>query len=97
MDEIKGQFEEIRQKAGILKAISHPVRLCIVKGLLTVGGSNVTTIQNCLDLPQPTVSQHLAKLRDLGIIEAERHGVEIKYRVVDKDVIKVIEALFGAI
>lgn len=96
MEDIKGRFEEIKHKAGILKAISHPVRLCIVKGLMTVGDCNVTTIQNCLDLPQPTVSQHLAKLRDLGIIEAERHGVEIRYQVIDSDVIRVAEALFGA-
>lgn len=72
------------QKSEILKAISHPVRLCIVKGLME-NQCNVTKMQECLDLPQSTVSQHLAKLKAAGIIQGERNGLEICYRVVNEE------------
>jgi len=44
------------QKSELLKALAHPARLCIVKGLIEKE-SNVTNIQECLDLPQSTISQ----------------------------------------
>lgn len=80
-------------KSEILKAIAHPVRLCIVKGLMG-NQCNVTKIQECLGLPQSTVSQHLAKLKAARIIEGERKGLEVCYRVVNDDVIKILKALF---
>lgn len=59
------------QKSELLKALAHPTRLCIVKDLMEKE-SNVTNIQECLDLPQSTVSQHLFKLKAAGIIKGER-------------------------
>lgn len=85
-------FEEISE---ILKALAHPVRLCIVSGLLDKGECNVNYMKDCLNLPQSTVSQHIQKLRSLGILEGERNGTEIKYRVVDETTIKIIEAIFS--
>jgi ArsR family transcriptional regulator len=79
--------------AEILKAIAHPVRLCIVKGLLSKE-CNVSHMQECLELPQSTVSQHLGILRAKGIIKGERNGLEITYRVINEDVKKIINALF---
>lgn len=84
----------LNDKSEILKAIGHPIRLCIVKGLLEQGESNVSYMQGCLDVPQSTLSQHLGKLRDIGIIEGERKGTEVYYRVINKDVINIIKALF---
>jgi len=81
------------QKSEILKAISHPVRLCIVKGLME-NQCNVTKMQECLDLPQSTVSQHLAKLKAAGIIQGERNGLEICYRVVNEEVKRIIKVIF---
>ena len=81
------------QKAEKIKALAHPHRLCIVKGLID-NKCNVTKIQECLKLPQSTVSQHLAKLKAAGIIEGKRGGLEICYSVVDEDVIDIISVLF---
>lgn len=86
--------EELINTAEILKAISHPIRLCIVRGLLENGGHNVTEMQNCLDTPQSTISQHLMRLKAAGIVEGVRSGTEIKYHLVNEDVKKVIKALF---
>ncbi|MOA28466.1 Transcriptional repressor PagR [compost metagenome] len=55
---------------------------------------NVTYIQECLDLPQSTVSQHLQKLRSMGIVETERSGLEIKYHVANERIKKLIRIFF---
>ena len=85
-------FEE---KSKILKALAHPVRLCIVKGLIESETANVSKMQSCLEIPQSTISQHLAKLRSVGIIEGERDGVKINYSVTNPDAREVIKALLA--
>jgi ArsR family transcriptional regulator len=87
-------MDEIKDRAIILKALSHPTRLCIVKGLMEEEGCNVSSIQGCLEVPQSTLSQHLSKLRDLKILEGKRNGVEINYYVVSEKARKVVRALF---
>lgn len=86
-------FKAYDGAANILKALAHPVRLCIVKGLLDSGNCNVTYIQQCLDLPQSTVSQHLQKLRSLGIVETNRNGLEVIYTVSNKKIKDLIQIL----
>ncbi|MGQ9779039.1 MAG: ArsR/SmtB family transcription factor [Bacillota bacterium] len=73
--------EELKNTAEILKALAHPVRLCLVVGLARCGGCAVREIQECLALPQATVSQHLAKLRAAGLVAARRKGKEVHYEV----------------
>lgn len=77
--------------AEILKVIAHPVRLCIINGLLNKGSCNVSYMQNCLGMPQSTISQHLQKLRTAGIIKGERNGLEINYSICDKRIIEIIK------
>jgi len=81
------------QKSELLKALAHPTRLCIVKGLIEKE-SNVTSIQECLDLPQSTISQHLFKLKAVGIIKGEREGLKISYQVINEEVGRIIKILF---
>ncbi|WP_040948978.1 ArsR/SmtB family transcription factor [Gorillibacterium massiliense] len=88
-------FKSYNQAAETLKAIAHPVRLCIIKGLLEKGCCNVSYMQECLDLPQSTVSQHLQRLRSLGIVETERKGLEVIYSVKDEKVKQLITLFLG--
>jgi ArsR family transcriptional regulator len=81
------------QKSELLKALAHPTRLCIVKGIMEKE-SNVTNIQRCLDLPQSTVSQHLSKLKAAGIVKGKRKGLEISYQVINEDIKKIVKILF---
>lgn len=94
MSEFGNDRKLLEYKAEILKALAHPVRLCIVKGLIQSKGCNVTHIQCCLDIPQSTISQHIAKLKAAGIIKGQRSGVEITYCVVSEEAKKVVQALF---
>jgi ArsR family transcriptional regulator len=77
-----------------LKALSHPHRLSIVRGLLD-HTTNVTGIQQQLGIPQPSVSAHLAKLKTAGIIKGHRNGQEINYSVVDNDAKMLVDSLFS--
>ncbi|MDM5277431.1 metalloregulator ArsR/SmtB family transcription factor [Paenibacillus silvae] len=85
--------KEFIQQAEWLKAIAHPVRLCILQGLIEKGSCNVTDMQYCLELRQSTLSMHLQKLRTAGIIEGNRMGLEVIYRIKDdqtKDILRFI-------
>lgn len=86
-------FEELETKAEILKVIAHPVRLCIISGLYNEGGCIVSHMQQCLNIPQSTVSQHLSKLKAAGIIKGTKTGTEITYELVDENIEKVLGAL----
>lgn len=86
MESYSNNPEIYNRYAEILKALGHPVRLCIVRGLIESNGCNVTKMQDCLNMPQSTISQHLAKLKAAGIIEGDRKGLEITYRVIDNKV-----------
>jgi ArsR family transcriptional regulator len=83
----------LEDEADLLKAVAHPIRLCIVKGLLAEEGCNVSEMQSCLNIPQSTLSQHLAKLREAGILKSERNGLERNYYVVNDQIVKIVEAL----
>ncbi|WP_018752818.1 ArsR/SmtB family transcription factor [Paenibacillus sanguinis] len=91
---MNNDFKTYQEAADMLKALAHPVRLCIVCGLLGKEQCNVSYMQECLDLPQSTVSQHLQKLRSLGIVTAERNGLEVNYRIANDKVAKLVRGLF---
>jgi ArsR family transcriptional regulator len=80
------------REAEILKVLGHPIRLKIVAGLMSQS-CNVKKIWECLGLPQATVSQHLALLKNKGIIEGRRDGVEVFYHVVSDQARQVIDAI----
>jgi DNA-binding transcriptional ArsR family regulator len=66
----------------LLQALGHPTRLSIVREL--AGSSEVCACDftDCCGVRQPTVSHHLRILREAGVIEAERRGTSIWYRLV---------------
>ncbi|WZL81520.1 metalloregulator ArsR/SmtB family transcription factor [Vallitaleaceae bacterium 9-2] len=89
------EIKEFERASELLKLLGHPARLCILIGILEKenAGCNVTYMQSCLNIPQSTVSQHLSKLKAAGLIKGERHGLEVQYTVIDKNVEKIIRAL----
>jgi ArsR family transcriptional regulator len=87
------KMQNFDREAEILKVLGHPVRLKIVAGLMSQT-CNVKKIWECLQLPQATVSQHLALLKNKGVIEGRRDGVEVFYHVVSDDARRIVSALF---
>jgi ArsR family transcriptional regulator len=93
---MQNEFDKTKsfeREAEVLKVLGHPIRLKIVAGLLSEA-CNVKKIWECLGLPQATVSQHLALLKNKGIIEGRRSGVEVYYSVISEQARLIIEALF---
>ncbi|MBU5591405.1 metalloregulator ArsR/SmtB family transcription factor [Clostridium sp. MSJ-4] len=86
-------YKRFQDTAELLKVMAHPVRLCILRGLIKSGECNVTSMQDCLEIPQSTISQHLQKLKSAGLVEGERRGLEIIYKIKDPRVKLLIEIL----
>jgi ArsR family transcriptional regulator len=72
-------------QAEVLKTLSSPRRLDILHELAN-GPIEVGRLAEAIGASQPNVSQHLAVLRSAGIVEAEREGREVRYRLADPDV-----------
>ena len=85
-------MKEYEKVSEILKALSHPVRLHIVEGLLK-DECNVSQIQRDLGLPQSTISQHLRILKNVGIIKGRREGTKVCYKVINETVRKIMELI----
>lgn len=77
----------------VFKALGHPVRLKIVCGLIKKSQCNVNTMAEKLNVSQPSVSQHLNILKNARIIEGYRNGNQICYKVVNNDVLNMINVI----
>lgn len=93
MEQNTVQYEE---KAALLKALAHPLRLQIVHGLLKDGCHNVSCMEANMSQSQPCISQHLMRLKAAGVVKASRIGNEVYYDLSDREEISaVVAALFG--
>ena len=71
--------ESLDASTELLKAFADPVRLRLMN-LLGAGEVCVCHLHEALELPQPTVSRHLAYLRRAGLVETRRDGLWVHYR-----------------
>lgn len=73
--------EVVKRRANVLKAMGHPSRVRILE-LLAHGEVCVCEITPVVGSDMSTVSRHLAVLRNAGIIEDEKRGLNVFYRLV---------------
>ncbi|MEM4133917.1 MAG: metalloregulator ArsR/SmtB family transcription factor [Candidatus Micrarchaeia archaeon] len=85
-------MENIKETLKILKALSDETRLRIVYFLLD-GEKCVCEIFPHVKRSQSTVSIQLSKLENLGIVESERKGKQVFYRIKDYRVCDIFKAL----
>lgn len=71
---------EYRAQARIVKALAHPTRLFIVDEL-SRGERCVCEFADLIKVEMPTVSRHLSLLRKAGILEADKRGSQVYYRL----------------
>ena len=88
--------EVYRLQAEVLKTLSNPRRLEIIH-LLADGPREVTRLAEEMGISQPNVSQHLALMRSAGVVEAERDGREVRYRLSDPEIIVACETMRGVL
>jgi len=70
--------------ARVFKALGDPVRLRLVSliGAREGGEVCVCDLTSAFDLSQPTISHHLKVLREAGLVDSERRGTWVYYRLV---------------
>ncbi len=83
-------------QAEILKTLAHPLRLQILHRLAD-GPTEVGRLAAELGVAQPNISQHLAVLRAAGVVESERDGREVRYRLADPDVMVACGIMRGVL
>jgi len=89
IEEITDRAEEV---SGLLKALSHANRL-LIACTLTEGEKGVSEIESDTGVPQPHLSRELARLREAGLVRARRQSKNVYYRLADKRLEKLIDAL----
>jgi len=78
--------DHYKEQARILKALANETRLRII-ALLGRGECHVGELVRAIGVDQSTVSKHLAILRSVGVVDDERQGNTVLYRLVTPCVI----------
>ena len=75
--------DEAARIAPLLKALADPVRLRLLSIVASHadGEACVCDLNDAFDLSQPTISHHLKQLHEAGLLDREKRGVWVYYRV----------------
>jgi len=95
-DQDSVDFEAMHRNAGeavrLLKSLANESRLMIMC-ILAEGEISVGQLNNRIDLSQSALSQHLAILREKGLVETRRQSQTIYYSLADSPAIGLIQKL----
>ena len=92
MDQLPSREEDIEQASRSLKAMAHPLRLKV----LCVLGSDELSVQDivaAVGTTQSNISQHLAILRDKGVLRTRKDANRVYYRVGDTRTLRLISLM----
>lgn len=81
------------EAAQILRLLANDRRLTLLCHLVNEGEVTVGRLTEILGLAQSAVSQHLAKLREDGLVATRREGTMIHYRIDDPRVARILATL----
>jgi DNA-binding transcriptional ArsR family regulator len=70
--------------AQLLKALAHPARIAIIQHLIKTEACICGDLVTELGLAQPTISQHLKELKNIGIIKGCAEGTSVSYCINEK-------------
>jgi DNA-binding transcriptional ArsR family regulator len=76
----KKSQNRLEARADIIKAMGHPTRLFIVEEL-SRGERCVCELRDMVDADVSTVSKHLSVLKRAGLVEDEKRGLQVYYRL----------------
>lgn len=81
------------EAAHLLKLLANEKRLLVLCHLVASGEMTVGALAEAVGLSQSALSQHLARLRDDGLVRARRQSQTIHYRIADPKAARVLELL----
>lgn len=88
--------KDLQLAASLFKALGHPARLAILNYLAEAKVCMTGDITRELPLSRTTVNQHLAELKDIGLIKGEISGVKVNYCLNNKK-LEELNARFGTL
>lgn len=77
--------------SALLKALAHPTRIQILERLKSEENLCVCHIYEDLELEQSNVSQHLKILKDKGILNSRKDGLQVLYSVRYREIYKILD------
>lgn len=77
----------------LLKALANEKRLMILCELIETGETNVSQLSEAVGLSQSALSQHLARMREEGLVAFRREAQTLYYRIADPNVARVLATL----
>jgi ArsR family transcriptional regulator, virulence genes transcriptional regulator len=81
------------EAANLLKELANENRLLILCSLVDAREMSVAELAKAVGLGQSALSQHLARMRDCGVVDFRRDGTTLHYRVADGDVCRILKTL----
>jgi len=97
MAAMKSDMSRLAESAGdaasLLRLLANEKRLLILCSLIGSGEANVSGLADEVGLSMSALSQHLAKLRADGLIEARKESQLVFYRVSDPNAAKILKVL----
>jgi DNA-binding transcriptional ArsR family regulator len=82
----------LAEAAECLRTLAHPARLRMVQ-LLLQGDHTVGELAEACDLPSHMASEHLGLMRDRGLLQSERQGRYIYYRIAEEGLAGIMQCL----
>lgn len=89
---MKAERKLYEMHAALCETLANPKRLEIL-GLLREGERTVGDLARVMDIPQPNLSQHLALLRERGIVTARREGLNSFYAIANPKIIHACDLI----
>ena len=86
-------IQRLEKMAGMLKAIAHPTRVAIIRLLKAENSMSVTEIYTALGIEQAVASQHLALLKEKGVLVGRREGKNSYYSLRHAQLVEVVRMI----
>ncbi|WP_349262452.1 metalloregulator ArsR/SmtB family transcription factor [Geminicoccus sp.] len=91
--DMAGLQEKAAEAARMLRLLANENRLLLLCHLAGAGEMTVGALAETIGLSQPALSQHLAKLREDGLVETRKESQAVFYRLADPKAARLLEVL----
>lgn len=92
--ELRAKYEA---RARVIKAMAHPTRLFIVDELARKGERCVCELTEMVGVDMSTISRHLSVLKNAGLLEDEKRGQQVFYRLRVQCISNFFECVEGVV
>ena len=90
--DLSGLIKSAKSASEMLKGLAHEIRLLAIC-FIGEGEKKVQELESYLGTTQANISQHLAKMRSLGLLENRKEANLVYYRIKNKSTLKLVKVL----